>query len=220
MIVRFQAGATEEVVQEVRERLERAGLRVLRSPEPSRPILALAGKLEGSLAGEIAAHAAVERMDEPALADVLLVARGMRELPSVTWRRFIFWLAAGMIIYWGAGVYESKLADRKDLVSDCATNRSFIVPLATGFGLLLAAVIGLVVSTGPHGISGASPGMKIGAAVALMIAYAGLVFWVRGCCGYAFSKGRSRWLGMVGLSGPIGLLLIALLPPKPSTAAR
>ena len=54
----------------------------------------------------------------------------------------------------------------------------------------------------------------IGVVLALIVAYAGLVFWVRGCCGYAVSKGRSRWLGMVGLSGPVGLILIALLPQK------
>jgi len=83
VIVRFQAGAAEEVVQEVRERLERAGLRVMRSLEPSRPILALAGKLERSLAKELAAHEAIERVDSPPVPDVLLVARGMRELHSV-----------------------------------------------------------------------------------------------------------------------------------------
>jgi len=94
-----------------------------------------------------------------------------------------------------------------------------MVPLAIGFGLQLAAVIGLVVSMGPHRIAGASQGMKLGAVLALIVAYAGLLLWVRGCCGYSFSKGRSRWLGMIGLSGPIGLLLIALLPPKPSTRA-
>jgi len=142
----------------------------------------------------------------------------MRELPWVTWWRFIFWLAAGMIIYWGAGVHESKLADRKDIAADRAANRSFMVPLAIGLGLMLTTAIVLAALTGPHGIAGA--GMKIGAVVALMLAYAGLVFWIRGCCGYAFSKGRSRWLGLIGLSGPVGLILIALLRPKRSTAPR
>ena len=142
----------------------------------------------------------------------------MRELPWVTWWRFIFWLAAGMIIYWGAGVHESKLADRKDIAADRAANRSFMVPLAIGLGLMLTTAIVLAALTGPHGIAGA--GMKIGAVVALMLAYAGLVFWIRGCCGYAFSKGRSRWLGLIGLSGPLGLIFIALLRQKPSTSAQ
>src|SRR5438445_3067976 len=65
----------------------------------------------------------------------------MRELPWVTWWRFIFWLAAGMIIYWGAGVHESGLADRKEFPASRAKDRSFMVPLAIGFGLMLIAAV-------------------------------------------------------------------------------
>src|SRR5205085_2006735 len=46
------------------------------------------------------------------------------------------------------------------------------------------------------------------------IIYVGVVFWVRGCGKYAFSKGYSRWLGIIGLLGPIGLGIIFLLPGK------
>jgi len=84
--------------------------------------------------------------------------------------------------------------------------------------MLVAAVV-LVSLFVHHGMAAGALGVKIGAVLGVIIGYAGLVFWIRGCCGYAFSKGRSRWLGMVALSGPVGLILIALLPPKPSTAA-
>src|SRR6266478_2925430 len=82
----------------------------------------------------------------------------MWELPWVTWRRFVFWLVVGLVLYFTYGFRRSRLADRKDLVADRAANRSFMVPLAIGFGLQLAAVIGLVVSMGPHRIAGASQG--------------------------------------------------------------
>jgi 3-deoxy-7-phosphoheptulonate synthase len=83
VILSFRSGTAEETVQALRERLEGLGLRVTRSPERARAILALWGGLEPALARDLGAHAAVERLERPPLADVLLVARGMRELPSV-----------------------------------------------------------------------------------------------------------------------------------------
>ena len=55
MILRFAPGTAEETVQALRERLEGEGLRVLRSPEEARPILAVAGSVPASLAAELRA---------------------------------------------------------------------------------------------------------------------------------------------------------------------
>lgn len=82
MILRLAPGTAEEAVQALRERLEGAGLRVLRSPEEARPILAVVGKVPESLAKELRARPEVMEMVKPT-GELLLVARAMRELPSV-----------------------------------------------------------------------------------------------------------------------------------------
>jgi len=86
MILRLAPGTPEEAVQSLRESLEREGLRVLRSPEGARPILAVAGavagKLPPKLVEELRVRPEIEEM-VPALGELLLVARAMRDLPSV-----------------------------------------------------------------------------------------------------------------------------------------
>jgi 3-deoxy-7-phosphoheptulonate synthase len=82
MILRLAAGTSEEVVREVCERIEGAGLRALRSIESARPIVAVGGRAPSALAAELERHPAVESIEKP-LGELLLVARAMRELPSV-----------------------------------------------------------------------------------------------------------------------------------------
>jgi hypothetical protein len=137
----------------------------------------------------------------------------MRELPTVTWWRFFLWLAAGMILYWGAGMDESKLATKRD------PNQ-----LPGGFKGLLIIGIGLQLAGGilwflTHVLSQAKSGSGVAAintvyAAATLLAYAGLVIWVRGCGKYAFTKGYSHWFGLFGLVGPLGLAILFGLPNK------
>ena len=47
-----------------------------------------------------------------------------------------------------------------------------------------------------------------------LVAYVGLILWVRGCGCYTVAKGYSRWLGLVGVLGPVGLGIVALLPAR------
>ena len=136
----------------------------------------------------------------------------MRELPSITWWRFIFWLAAGMIIYWGAGLYESKLSAGKNAGSICAEKASSLTSLAIGFGLMLVSTL---LFTLFHGKGSATKTFSV---TALILAYAGLLFWVRGCCAFAASKGFSRWSGLIGVLGPIGLIFLWLFPPRAANA--
>ncbi len=82
MILRLAPGTPEEAVQALRERLEGAGLRVLRSSEEARPILAVAGKVPEKLAEEMRVRPEVQEIVQP-MGELLLVARAMRETPSV-----------------------------------------------------------------------------------------------------------------------------------------
>ena len=87
MILRLAPGTPEEAVQALRERLEREGLRVLRSPEPARPILGIAGlgvagKAPAGLVEELRGRKEVEEIVPP-MGELLLAARAMREAPSV-----------------------------------------------------------------------------------------------------------------------------------------
>jgi 3-deoxy-7-phosphoheptulonate synthase len=86
MILRFVHGAPEATVQDLREELERSGLRVMRSLETSRPILAVAGSLPSELRGGLSRRAEIEEIVEPTKdsgGELLLIARAMRDLPSV-----------------------------------------------------------------------------------------------------------------------------------------
>jgi 3-deoxy-7-phosphoheptulonate synthase len=82
VILRFRQGASEESVQAVREKLEHAGLRVMRSPESARAILAAAGTVPRTLKLEVERAEEVESVVEP-MGELFLVARAMRELASV-----------------------------------------------------------------------------------------------------------------------------------------
>ena len=82
MILRFVQGTSEEVVQQLSERIEGAGLLALRSLETARPILGIAGKIDKAFAAELAKHPAIESIEKP-MGELLLAARAMRELPSV-----------------------------------------------------------------------------------------------------------------------------------------
>ncbi|HVS11158.1 MAG TPA: 3-deoxy-7-phosphoheptulonate synthase [Planctomycetota bacterium] len=82
MIVRLKKETPEEEVQALRARLELEGLRVLRSPDEARPILAVVGRLPELLAAELERSARVEALVRPQF-EALLVQRAFRERPSV-----------------------------------------------------------------------------------------------------------------------------------------
>jgi 3-deoxy-7-phosphoheptulonate synthase len=82
MIVQLNAGTAEESVRALVVDLEKEGLRVLRSRERARPILALAGRAPKTLKATLESRPEVERLVQP-MGELLLVARAMRELPSV-----------------------------------------------------------------------------------------------------------------------------------------
>jgi len=82
VILQLAIGTAEESVRELHESLEREGLRVLRSRERSRPILAVAGKIPKTLKESLARRTEVETVVQP-MGELLLVARAMRERPSI-----------------------------------------------------------------------------------------------------------------------------------------
>lgn len=82
MIVRMVLGASAEVVQELRARLESEGIRTVLSPESARPIFAAVDKVTESLMAEICAHPQVEETLVPSGA-WRLAHRSFREAPSV-----------------------------------------------------------------------------------------------------------------------------------------
>ncbi len=82
MIVQFQSGTSEETVRALCAGLEREGVRVTRSRERSRPIVALAGKLEKRLVETLRTHPSVACVVDP-MGEIMLVARAMREAHSV-----------------------------------------------------------------------------------------------------------------------------------------
>jgi 3-deoxy-7-phosphoheptulonate synthase len=82
MILRFARGTREERVQELARRLESEGLRVLRSPERARPILALVGTLPKALEAELARDPELEALVRPPAA-LLRVAQAFRDAPTL-----------------------------------------------------------------------------------------------------------------------------------------
>ena len=82
MILRFLPGTGEDVVQDVKLRLETGGLAIVRSPESERPILAAIGKLSSALRQELERHPAIEERI-PARGEQLLVQRNFRCSPSI-----------------------------------------------------------------------------------------------------------------------------------------
>src|SRR5262245_24887682 len=82
MIVRFRPAASEEAVQQERDRLERSGLRTVRSPETERPILGVIDETEPGPLERLRASPDVEQIIETAELPVL-VHRAFRESLSV-----------------------------------------------------------------------------------------------------------------------------------------
>ncbi|RMH02651.1 MAG: 3-deoxy-7-phosphoheptulonate synthase [Planctomycetota bacterium] len=82
MILRFRLDATEEQVEELVQRLEGAGCRTRRSPEPGRAIVALLDRPPAALAAELARHPLVEEVVAPK-GDLRLVHRSFHEQPTV-----------------------------------------------------------------------------------------------------------------------------------------
>ncbi len=82
MILRFLPGTSEELVLEVKTRLESGGLAIVRSPESERPILAVIGKIPSALRQELERHPAIEERI-PARGEQLLVQRNFRSSPSI-----------------------------------------------------------------------------------------------------------------------------------------
>jgi hypothetical protein len=143
----------------------------------------------------------------------------MLPLPPVTWWRFFLWLAAGMILYWGAGMDQSKLATSAAAGQSpqwTAGKLLVIGLLLKVFGAALAAVVFFGQASGKE----MSIALKIALTVAGFVAYVGLVLWVRGCGKYSFSKGYSHWWGTPGLLGPPWLAILYLLPQKSQTTSK
>jgi APA family basic amino acid/polyamine antiporter len=137
----------------------------------------------------------------------------MRELPSITWWRFFLWLAVGMILYWGAGMDESKLAPRPADGGAEPRRENFAKLLTIGLAVrLLGAGVGGAVFALRSRISDRAETISLW--IAGFIIYVGVVFWVRGCGKYAFSKGYSRWWGLFGL---LALAILFMLPAKQRT---
>jgi len=145
----------------------------------------------------------------------------MFPLPAITWWRFFLWLAAGMILYWGAGMDESKLATTLARVKT-AQAAKYVRLLLSGFVMkLLGTVVGLTAyyfgfAGDKHPAVWLKTMLGLLLAGAAFVAYVGVVIWVRGCGKYAFSKGYSHWFGLFGLLGPPGLGILFLLPVKRS----
>jgi len=78
VILRFRKSAPADAVQSVIERCERAGVRVARSPESERPILALLDKVPDALQQEIAAHGMIAEVIKPK-GDLRMAHRAFRE---------------------------------------------------------------------------------------------------------------------------------------------
>jgi APA family basic amino acid/polyamine antiporter len=147
---------------------------------------------------------------------ILTCAWLMRELPALTWWRFFLWLAAGMILYWGAGIDESKLAPPRR----SGESEPLAILLILGFALKAVGIIVAFWGAGMFGTdkSGQSSFSVHAKTAALylgcVVAYVGTVLWVRGCGKYASRKGYSRWVGLFGLLGPLGLAILFVLPGK------
>ena len=141
----------------------------------------------------------------------------MAAQPRVTWLRFLLWLGAGLLIYLGAGVDESKVRDPATRQAGVrAAGGRFAWLLLTGLALMLLCVlIGWVLLAVGFASRVSSPWIVTSAIVLLMlVAYVGLTLWVRGCGCYAVSRGHSRWLALAGVLGPFGLAIVALLPAR------
>jgi hypothetical protein len=141
----------------------------------------------------------------------------MAAQPRVTWVRFVLWLGAGLLIYLGAGVDESKILGpetRRTAVREAGHNSTRLLLAGLALMLLSVPVVWVLVV---DGFAGRVSSLWVATSVMVvvtLIAYVGLILWVRGCGCYAVAKGYSRWLGLVGVLGPVGLGIVALLPAR------
>ena len=143
--------------------------------------------------------------------------------PRVTWVRFVLWLGAGLLIYLGAGVDESKIRRPEPQPAAAREGKSSSARfLLAGLVLMLLGIPAawvLHMHAFASTVNNAWVAKSATVAVTL-VAYVGLVLWVRGCGCYAVAKGYSRWLGLVGVLGPVGLGIAALLPARHAANAQ
>ena len=55
---------------------------------------------------------------------------------------------------------------------------------------------------------------ETGAVVGLLFILIGLPVLMWGCMNYAEGKGHSKWVGLVGLAGCIGIIILIVLPDQ------
>jgi hypothetical protein len=83
-----------------------------------------------------------------------------------------------------------------------------IVGIGLGFGIAVAGWLGL---EGPSILHGA---------IQIAVITLGWCLGIWGCTLYAKGKGYSRWLGLLGLFAPIGLLVLFFLPDRHKEPTR
>jgi APA family basic amino acid/polyamine antiporter len=131
----------------------------------------------------------------------------MYRLPPMNWIRFFLWMAGGLILWLGVGMYESTNLDQ-------AARAGYLRDARSKFGRQL--LTGAVLSVFACGAGWVlypwlvAPGTALRVAVCVgiiltLVGYIGTVIWVRGCGGYAVAKGYSRWWGLLGLAWVLGL---------------
>jgi hypothetical protein len=69
--------------------------------------------------------------------------------------------------------------------------------------------VGIILQVAGWALSGAG---DTGCAAGLLLIIGGWPVFIWGCLNYAEGKGHSKWVGLVGLAGCIGLVVLAILP--------
>ncbi len=87
--------------------------------------------------------------------------------------------------------------------------------IQVALGLILTLVGRIAIWCAPQ-IEGSAKGLLVVPGT-LLIAV-GLVFWYWGCGTYALRKGYSAVLAALGVLGPLGIVILAMLPDKSITA--
>jgi basic amino acid/polyamine antiporter, APA family len=129
----------------------------------------------------------------------------MWELPAVTWIRFVLWLAAGLVIYFGVGMDQSRLRAETQAILPPAKQMWRLLGAGSALAVVGAIVVALAQFAGRPGMDRVRHIWEVLGALAI---YAGVVFWMRGC-GYVAARNRiSRWWGLLGVMGPVGLIIL------------